>query len=179
MTKLEQHLSQYAAYHLDRKNIYTHFIGIPIIVFSIICLLAALSFHVAGWQMTLAGVVLVFTTLYYLSLDKVFGALMGLIFIAAYPLAIHIAAFDTTTWLSWSIGLFVVGWIFQFIGHIFEKKKPAFVDDLMGLVIGPLFVLAEFVFLLGFRKDLAQRINQEGQRQRHAMDQPSVITRTP
>lgn len=38
MTKLEQLLSQYAAYHLDQKNIYTHFVGIPLIVFSIMCL---------------------------------------------------------------------------------------------------------------------------------------------
>ena len=50
-------------------------------------------------------------------------------------------------WLAWSIGFFVVGWIIQFIGHYYEKKKPAFLDDVIGLAIGPLFVLAEFVDL--------------------------------
>ncbi len=40
MMKLETLLSQYAAYHLDHKNILTHFVGIPLIVFSIICLTA-------------------------------------------------------------------------------------------------------------------------------------------
>ncbi|MBO6152332.1 MAG: DUF962 domain-containing protein, partial [Acinetobacter sp.] len=40
MTKLERLLSQYAAYHLDHKNILTHFVGIPLIVFSILCLTA-------------------------------------------------------------------------------------------------------------------------------------------
>ena len=34
MSKLEKLLSQYAAYHLDHKNIVTHFVGIPLIVFS-------------------------------------------------------------------------------------------------------------------------------------------------
>lgn len=33
MTNLERLLSQYAAYHLDQKNIVTHFVGIPLIVF--------------------------------------------------------------------------------------------------------------------------------------------------
>ena len=40
MTNLERQLSQYAAYHLDRNNIMTHFVGIPLIVFSILCLTA-------------------------------------------------------------------------------------------------------------------------------------------
>ena len=33
MTRVERLLSQYAAYHLDRKNVMTHFIGVPLIVF--------------------------------------------------------------------------------------------------------------------------------------------------
>ena len=47
------------------------------------------------------------------------------------------------------IGLFVVGWVVQLIGHGFEGRKPAFLDDLVGLLIGPLFVVAEAGFLLG------------------------------
>lgn len=58
------------------------------------------------------------------------------------------------------VGLFVVGWVFQFVGHYFEGKKPAFVDDLMGLVIGPLFVVAEILFLIGFFEDLKASIEQ-------------------
>ena len=72
-----------------------------------------------------------------------------------------IAALPTSLWLSWSIGLFVVGWVFQFIGHYFEGRKPAFVDDIMGLAIGPLFVVAEVVFMLGFRKDLKAAVEQK------------------
>jgi uncharacterized membrane protein YGL010W len=78
-----------------------------------------------------------------------------------------------------SIGIFVVGWVFQFVGHFYEKKKPAFVDDLVGLVIGPLFVLAEAVFLLGFRKQLQQRILEQARKQRAAMDKKPVQISTP
>lgn len=40
MKTLVDHLAQYAAYHRDRRNIFSHFIGIPMIVLSIAVLLA-------------------------------------------------------------------------------------------------------------------------------------------
>ena len=46
------------------------------------------------------------------------------------------------------------------VGHQFEGKKPAFVDDIMGLAIGPLFVLAELSFDLGLRKALKEEIER-------------------
>lgn len=174
MTKLEQLLSQYAAYHLDQKNIYTHFIGIPLIVFSIICLTARAGVIISGVELTLALGLLLASTLYYLSLDRIFGLIMLLIYALAYPFAYRIAQLDTAVWLSLSIGIFVVGWVFQFVGHFYEKKKPAFMDDVIGLAIGPLFVLAEMVFMLGFRKELEQRMLAEARKQRAAMDATTV-----
>ncbi len=49
-------LSQYAEYHRDRRNIATHFVGIPLIVFSVAVLLArspvltGQSIHVDGGE---------------------------------------------------------------------------------------------------------------------------------
>lgn len=177
MTNLERQLSQYAAYHLDRNNVITHFVGIPLIVFSILCLTARAGVEISGFSVTLALVLIVLSTFYYVSLDKLFGVLMLILFIVAYPFAVKIAALPMWSWLGASIGIFVVGWVFQFVGHYFEKKKPAFVDDLIGLAIGPLFVLAEFVFLLGFRKPLHQRILKEAQIKRAAMDmKPKIVS---
>ena len=170
MSKLEKLLSQYAAYHLDRKNVITHFIGIPMIVFSIICLTARAEFTVANYSVTLALVILLFSTLYYLSLDLIFGLAMAVLFAVAYPVALHIAGYPVLTWLILSIGFFVVGWIFQFVGHFYEKKKPAFVDDLVGLAIGPLFVLAEVVFLMGMRKPLEEKMLIEARKLRSETD---------
>lgn len=170
MTNLERLLSQYAAYHLDRNNVVTHFVGIPLIVFSILCLTARAGVEISGFSITLAILLIVLSSIYYISLDKLFGILMLILFVLVYPLALKIAALAMWSWLGASIGIFVVGWVFQFVGHYFEKKKPAFVDDLIGLAIGPLFVLAEFVFLLGFRKPLHQRILKEAQMKRAEMD---------
>ena len=41
-----------------------------------------------------------------------------------------------------------------------SRKKPAFVDDIMGLAIGPLFVLAELSFELGLRSALKDEIER-------------------
>ncbi|MCU4582351.1 DUF962 domain-containing protein [Acinetobacter gyllenbergii] len=177
MTNLERLLSQYAAYHLDRNNIVTHFVGIPLIVFSILCLTARAGVEISGFSITLAMLLIVLSSIYYISLDKLFGILMLILLVLAYPLAVNIAALPMWSWLGASIGIFVVGWVFQFVGHYFEKKKPAFVDDVIGLAIGPLFVLTEFIFLLGFRKPLHQRILKEAQMKRAEMDmKPQTVS---
>jgi uncharacterized membrane protein YGL010W len=37
--------------------------------------------------------------------------------------------------------MFTVGWGFQFVGHVFEGKKPSFVDDKRNLFVGFLWWL--------------------------------------
>ena len=36
----------------------------------------------------------------------------------------------------WALGLFVLGWIFQFVGHAFEGKPPEFFSDWRFLFVG-------------------------------------------
>ncbi|MCA9596963.1 MAG: DUF962 domain-containing protein [Myxococcales bacterium] len=40
--------------------------------------------------------------------------------------------------------LFSVGWGFQFAGHVFEGKKPSFVDDRRSLLVGVLWCLEKY-----------------------------------
>ncbi len=157
MKTLADHLIQYAHYHRDQRNIYTHFVGIPLIVIALFSLLSfEISAGITATHLLLAGSLLFY---FYLSLS------MGLVMLgfsaSCYALALQLVALDSSAaWLGWSVAVFVVGWVLQFIGHYFEGKKPAFVDDLVGLLIGPLFVMAELLFLLGFAKSLQQQIEQ-------------------
>ncbi len=73
-------------------------------------------------------------------------------------LADNLALNSTAVWLTWGVGLFLVGWVIQFVGHYYEGRKPAFVDDLIGLVIGPLFVVAEAGFLVGLGKKVEREV---------------------
>jgi uncharacterized membrane protein YGL010W len=52
----------------------------------------------------------------------------------------------------------VVGWIIQFVGHYYEGRRPAFVDDLIGLLVGPMFVVAELLFSFGWNRRLLDQI---------------------
>jgi uncharacterized membrane protein YGL010W len=119
-------------------------------MFAVVILLSRpVLFAAGGLGVTPALLVGVITGLYYLRLHAGTGLLMAMILAAMLWGGQRIAGFDTAGWLGWGSGLFVVGWIIQAIGHVYEGRKPAFVDDLMGLIIGPLFVLCEALFALG------------------------------
>jgi uncharacterized membrane protein YGL010W len=158
MKNFVEHLSNYAEYHRDSRNIITHLVGVPVIVFSVIVLFSRPIFDIAGFSLTPAIIGYVAAILFYIKLDMVFGLLMAFLMAIGIYAANHIALASTAIWLSTGIGLFVGGWIVQFIGHHYEGKKPAFVDDLVGLLIGPLFVTAEVLFALGLFKSLKRDI---------------------
>ena len=161
MRNASQLMIEYAAYHRDKRNIATHFVGIPMIVFSIGILLARPGFEVGGIALTPACVVWAFSTVWYLMLGNLalgiaVSAVNGVLIWLAWPLA----AGSVASWLAWGIGTFIVGWVIQFVGHYYEGRKPAFVDDLLGLLTGPMFVTAEAMFALGWGKDLLAQIEQ-------------------
>lgn len=161
MKTLSEQLSNYASYHRDSRNIATHFVGIPMIVLAVLVLTSRPVLDISVFSLSPAIVLVVLSCCYYLRLDWFFGVVMTVILFATAWLAASVALYETSLWLSWGVGLFVVGWVFQFIGHIYEGKKPAFVDDIMGLAIGPLFVVAELVFMLGFKASLRQQIERD------------------
>ena len=160
MKTLVDHLAQYAAYHRDRRNIATHFIGIPMIVLSVAMLLSRPSVALFGLVLTPAVLVVVAMVIFYLALDLRFAFVMAALNIICLWVGYIVAQQSTGTWLATGIGLFVVGWVLQFIGHYWEGRKPAFVDDMSGLIVGPLFVLAEVAFLLGLRDEVRREVEK-------------------
>ena len=72
----------------------------------------------------------------------------------------QVAYGSLAAWLAWGVGMFVVGWVIQFVGHWYEGRKPAFVDDMIGLLVGPMFVTAEAMFMLGWNKPLLAEIER-------------------
>ena len=172
MSALERHLVQYAAYHRDRRNIATHVVGVPTIVFSI--LLAATTFAIPAGPLAVTGAAAIAIAMvaWYLWLDRALGVAMA---IALFVLCAGASEMAPRLGAAWTLAvaalLFAGGWALQFLGHKFEGLKPAFFDDVKQLLIGPLFVCAEIAFLFGARADLRGRI------ERHVG--PTVARRTP
>ncbi|MEO6747338.1 MAG: Mpo1-like protein [Caldimonas sp.] len=150
-------LSQYAAYHRDRRNIVSHLVGVPMIVFAIGVLLARPSVPLAGFLITPAWVIFALAAAWYLTRGSV---LLGLAVTVVVGLLMLFAHKIETAWIAWGVGFFVVGWIIQFVGHWYEGKKPAFVDDLVGLLVGPMFIVAEAMFALGWNRPLLDEIER-------------------
>jgi uncharacterized membrane protein YGL010W len=155
MRTLEQHITQYAAYHRDQRNINTHFVGIPMIVFGAILAFAQISLgpvH-AGWLVALAAMI------YYLILDRPLGfAMVIYLFITTAIASLVTAKTSQSGGLIIAAVVFVLGWALQFLGHKYEGVKPAFVDDIMGLAIGPLFLMTEFFFMLRLKSTLKKYV---------------------
>lgn len=158
MRTLTDHLAQYAAYHRDRRNIAAHFVGIPMIVVAVVALLSRPSFALFDVALSPAVVPVAAATVFYLVLDLRFGIAMAVLNALALAAGAWLGAQSMGVWLAAGISLFVVGWIFQFVGHYYEGRKPAFVDDAAGLIIGPLFVVAEAAFALGLRDELRRDV---------------------
>jgi len=154
MKTLEDHLAAYAACHRDARNIATHCIGIPLIVAAVAILLSRPVLS-GGSPATVATLL---AALYYLRLDLRLGLAMSVALGLAAALGAWAAAHATAFWLALGVGGFVTGWAFQLVGHLWEGRKPAFVDDLASLLIGPLFIAAETAFALGLRLSLRQAI---------------------
>jgi len=129
------------------------------IVFAIVLALAVVAFPAGPIVVTLAAVVSIASSIYYLRLDWVLGITMAIVLFLMCAGASEITARASTgATLAWTVAIFVVGWAIQFLGHKFEGMKPAFFDDVRQLLIGPIFVCAEAFFLLGAKVNLRRYI---------------------
>lgn len=140
--KIDQLLAHYGQSHQHPGNERIHFIAIPLIVWSLLGMLYALHPWLAYGLVALSMV-------YYARLSMVFLGAMAMS--AAVALLLVHAVDRMGTLLNSAVAVFVVAWIFQFIGHNMEGKKPSFLEDLQYLLVGPMFVLSKLFLKLGVR----------------------------
>ena len=172
MKSVEEQLSRYKSVHFNKKNVQTHFIGVPLIVWAITLLLSLSSIDITLLGITLkvtaAKVFFTIALLYYFKLHWRIALGMVLYIIPNVYFAEKVAAIDNAYLLA--IIIFVIGWVIQFIGHYFEKAKPAFIDDLSQFLIGPFFLMAEIYFALGCEKKLHNDITPLARDRRKAIE---------
>ena len=140
MQQLSAYFADYAAYHQTKGNKAFHRIGIPLIVLTIVAMLERVMIgKAAGVRLDLAMLMILLVEVWYLVLDWRLGLIM------LFALAIFwFIGIVIPLWLS--IGLFILGWIFQFLGHsVYEHRQPAFFRNVTHLLVGPLWILNDVV----------------------------------
>ena len=125
-------IAKYTESHLNHTNEISHFVCVPVIVFTLLGLVW--SVHPLA-----AAAVVVASLVYYFTLSPPFA--VGMLIMSAVMLGL-LSLLPQQAILPLSVAIFVLAWIGQFIGHKIEGKKPSFLEDLRFLLIGPLFVLS-------------------------------------
>lgn len=157
---LEQ-LAMYAAYHKDSRNRLTHYIGVPTILFSIMIVLEQVEIEetTSGAVLLLGLILIVYTVAVPL-----IGLISATVYVPLYLAAAHVAVIGS--YLGWGVAAaaFVAGWAIQFIGHVFEGRRPAFTVNMVQVFMAPAFLVAESLFAIGLQRSLASTLLTRAQK---------------
>lgn len=140
MRTYQEWMDAYGVDHQHPTNKLIHKICVPSIMFSIIGILWALPrIEVMGMMLNWAYLLVIGAMLFYISLKNTKMILMMVLQTGIMCLICE-WLYQKQVLMSVSIGVFVIAWIGQFIGHKIEGRKPSFLQDLSFLLVGPLWV---------------------------------------
>jgi len=147
---MDQWLGEYSESHRNPTNKLIHWICVPAIVLSVIGLLSVIPFPADIPYLNWGTIVIALSLLFYVRLSAAMA--LGMLLYSALVLVIlnGLAQAGLSIWQV-SLGIFVVAWIAQFVGHHLEGKKPSFFKDVQFLLIGPAWVIAFLYRKLGIR----------------------------
>ena len=147
MRSVDSWLNEYAESHQNSINVKIHWICVPLIMFSLIGLLANIPLGIAVFSKypayNHAGLLLIILgCIYYFFLSK--SLLIGMLPIVVIML-FFVELLRQLNYPLWqtSLIIFIISWAGQFYGHKIEGKKPSFFKDIQFLMIGPLWLLSK------------------------------------
>ena len=175
MQSLEQQMVFYAAYHQDARNKATHFVGVPMIIFGLFIALGWARVEVGGVTLTAAMLLAAIVLVWYFLLDVPLALAMLVINAGLLYLADFVSVQPVGTGLAWFLVFFGGGWVIQLIGHVFEGRKPALVDNFFQIFVAPIFLAAEVFFALGYKPALHTAVQKRAREMRAAA---GIVERT-
>ncbi len=138
MRQIDKLLAHYGESHQNKTNVLIHSIAVPSIFFVTVGLIYAIPVpaFIALYDITWAHILTIPMLMYYFKLSGPMGAAMTLMTIAVFGGIAVLEAMGISVW-QFSLALFVVMWILQFVGHKIEGQKPSFFEDVRYLLVGP------------------------------------------
>lgn len=156
MRKIDLLFAEYAESHRNSTNKLIHWICVPLIFWTILGFISIIPSKSIGFRyigeisyVSFAAIALV--TVFYTRLSFLIGLIMFsvMILMESFAYGINIR-FEEKSWMVY-LAVFVITWIFQFVGHKIEGKKPSFLKDLQFLLVGPIWLLSFILKKLGIR----------------------------
>jgi uncharacterized membrane protein YGL010W len=150
---IDRYFAGYSDDHRNRANQRIHVLAVPAILWSVVALLWCIPVGGTWFQSGLWAALGMFAAwMYYNRLSRTLGYGMLAAFFFCGCLCRLLEAHVGLQGLLWlALGVFVVAWIAQFVGHKLEGHKPSFLTDLVYLLIGPAWVLAKLYRRMGWR----------------------------
>lgn len=149
---IDRWFASYSGDHQNPTNQKIHYIAVPLILWSVTALLWCIpvpgTWFLPGFWCALA---MFAGWMFYYRASRKLGFGMLAVFVAMSWLNrwLH-NSYGTTFLLQLAIGVFVLAWVIQFIGHKIEGKKPSFLTDLVYLMIGPAWILIKLYRKFGW-----------------------------
>ena len=153
MQTVDALFADYASFHRTKGNKVFHRLGIPMIMLSLIGMLTQVTLFDAGTVRIDAAMLLIgFSSAWYFVVEWRLAIAMMAVSIGFYFVGAALGL-----WIN--VALFVIGWIFQGIGHaVYEHKSPAFLRNFVHLLVGPLWILNDVLHVV--RSETAAATNQ-------------------
>jgi len=168
MQTLEQQMSFYAAYHQDARNKATHFVGVPMIIFGLFIALGWARIEALGVTLTAAMLLAAVVLIWYFLLDVPLALAMLVTNGVLLYLANLVSVQPIATGALWFLAFFGGGWVIQLVGHAYEGRKPALVDNFFQIFVAPIFLAAEVFFALGYKPALHAAVQKRALEMRAA-----------
>jgi uncharacterized membrane protein YGL010W len=154
LNKFQNFFYDYGRFHYNKINVWIHIICVPLIVYTLGRMIGYLGTNYLDLKLNPIYPLLAVLTCLYLYVDFVSGLL---------TIIQHVSLLYFFSDVDFSIGslssiqviilVHVVSWILQFFGHgVYEKRKPALMDNIFLMFSAPVFVNIELMFMfLGYR----------------------------
>lgn len=145
MKSADQWFEEYGESHRNPVNKMVHWICVPLIFWSVVAILWELpapgAWRAAPVPINWAVLVSVAILAWYFLMNRAIAAGMLIFTGLCLWVAWLVDVFGESPLWAVAIGVFVLAWIGQFIGHHVEGRKPSFLKDVQFLLIGPAWLL--------------------------------------
>ncbi|AHX15737.1 membrane protein [Dyella jiangningensis] len=144
-------LDSYSADHQNPTNRLLHWICVPLILWCAIAMMWTIPVppmigRPGFWAV--AALVLAFAW-YWKQSHRLGGALLVALVLLCVLTEFAYRQLGPHNLLLTAIGVFIVAWIGQFIGHAIEGRRPSFFTDLAYLLVGPAWLMDKFLRRIG------------------------------